>query len=99
MSKKERHTIDLDKIEGFNGEDLIQLYQEGSNKLNLIIVDQYPTNFDSEKGYQDSRVIFKHKDNYVFYEGELSNWGCGECEYETILTEVFPREITKIIYE
>ena len=98
MSRK-RHSINLNSIEGFTNEDLTQLYQESNNKLNLVIVSEEPVHFDSEKGYQDSRVIFKHKENYVFYEGQVTNWGCGEYEYETTLTEVFPKEVKTTIYE
>ncbi len=55
--------------------------------------------FDSEKKCSDYEVILKRLSDGKFFKGKYTNWGCGQYEAEMELTEVFPKTITKTIYE
>lgn len=60
-----------------------------------VIVDDY----DIEKGYEDKSTIVRRKSDEKYFVGHWVYSPYVENEYETTLTEVFPKEKTIIVYE
>lgn len=60
-----------------------------------VIVDDY----DIEKGYEDKSTIVRRKSDGKYFVGHWVYSPYVENEYETTLTEVFPKEKTIIVYE
>jgi len=53
---------------------------------------------DLEKAYEDRRVIVQRISDGKLFEGNYS-FSYHRCDYNTLLTEVFPKDIVITIYE
>ena len=92
--------------------DLEDFYPEGSDRgwkdldkavENYLESLGLPTEYSEVDGRCDtsefwSVVHFPTEDIYLKIEGEYDSYGQGEHEYDSI-TQVFPKEVTTIIYE
>lgn len=67
------------------------------DSFDLIEVDTY--NYDLEKGYEEKYSIVERKSDGKYFRGTWLNSHYCENDYDLTLTEVFPKQIMKTIYE
>lgn len=63
------------------------------------IIEESVDSYDIEKGYEKKSTIVKRKSDGKYFVGHWVYSPYVENEYETTLTEVFPKEKTIIVYD
>lgn len=100
MSKK-RGKLELseEEFERFTyGEDLYD--EDDLENPQIVLVEEQIIYYDYEKSYVDKEIIVRRVSDNKFFRGTYSKWGAGNTEIDsTTLEEVFPRKVTKTIYE
>lgn len=62
-------------------------------------IQEEQTYFDGEKGYCDYEIIIKRISDGKFFKGQYTDYGQHEGEVKKVWVEVFPKQVTTIIYE
>lgn len=84
----------------FKDEELIeQLFNDDDPNSDFEFIEENQTYYDTEKGCSDYRVIVKRKSDGKYFEGNYTKWPAGGSKYDMEIEEVFPKKITKTIYE
>ena len=94
---KQREKINLSHIKDLKS--LIHGENYALSGTDYEFVELIQTDFDGEKGYVDYHVIIKRISDGKYFRGYGDDWGRGEYNVHPNFEEVFPRQITKTVYE
>lgn len=65
-----------------------------------LFIEQSRTNFDSEKGFADFRIILQRKEDQKYFELHYTDFGRGQNNLnEAILKEVYPHQKYTVVYK